>query len=105
MDSDLKGMGRFSEPGLLILASLAAGDKHGYAMLQDIKQIYGLEMGAGTLYAAIARLERRGLIEALGAEERRRPYRLTPAGATALRTQLVSLQRFVATGLERLGAS
>lgn len=58
-------VGRFSEPGLLILASLADGPKHGYAMIVDIRRMTGVKLGPGTLYGAIARLEERGLI-ALG---------------------------------------
>ena len=69
-----------SDPTLLILASLADGDKHGYAILTDVKTFAGVELGAGTLYAAITRLENRGFIKAMPAEDRRRPYRLTPQG-------------------------
>jgi DNA-binding PadR family transcriptional regulator len=102
MERDLRNLGRFSEPALLVLTSLASGPKHGYAMIEDIEHIYGVELGAGTLYAAIARLEQRGLIEALPAQERRRPYQLTSTGATVLRAQLSNLQQFVAIGLHRL---
>lgn len=102
MERDLRGLGRFSEPALLVLTSLASGPKHGYAMIEDIQQIYGVELGAGTLYAAIARLEQRGLIEPLPAQERRRPYQLTSTGAAVLRAQLSNLQQFVAIGLHRL---
>ena len=59
-------------------------------------------MGPGTLYGALARLERRGLIEALEPEDRRRPYRLTALGATTLQAQLESLNGFVRTGMARL---
>lgn len=87
---------------MLILASLAAGPKHGYAMIEDIEQMAGVRLGPGTLYGAIARLEQRGLISPLPTEERRRPYRLTALGATALRQQLAALQAFATTGLQRL---
>ncbi len=102
MPVDLSDLGRFSDPSLLILASLAGGPKHGYAMMEDIEQMSGVRLGPGTLYGALARLEQRGLIEAMPAEERRRPYRLTGLGATALREQLQSLEHFAATGLGRL---
>ena len=59
-------------------------------------------MGPGTLYGALARLERRGLVEALDPVERRRPYRLTGLGATTLEDQLRRLRSFVDTGLARL---
>ncbi len=105
MDSDLSDLGRFSDPSLLILASLAGGPKHGYAMMEDIAAMAGVRLGPGTLYGALARLERRGLIEPLAAEDRRRPYRLTGVGATALREQLKSLETFAATGLRRLATT
>jgi DNA-binding PadR family transcriptional regulator len=47
-------------------------------------------------------LERRGLIEALEPEDRRRPYRLTTLGETTLQAQLMQLNSFVRTGLGRL---
>ena len=66
------------------------------------RAISGSPLGPGTLYGALSRLERRGLIEALEPEERRRPYRLTTLGATTLRTQLEHMQGFTRTALERL---
>jgi DNA-binding PadR family transcriptional regulator len=91
-----------NDPPLLILTSLASGAKHGYALLQDIEQFAGVRLGPGTLYGAIARLERRGLIEAVGAEGRRRPYRLSEAGAEALERQLAELGSVVREGTVRL---
>lgn len=102
METELSELGRFSDPSLLILASLAAGPKHGYAMIEDIEHMAGMRLGPGTLYGALARLEARGLIQALAAEDRRRPYRITALGAAALREQLVTLQSFAETGLRRL---
>ena len=95
-------LGRFTEPAVLVLSSLAEGPKHGYAIIQDVIAMCGVELGPGTLYGALARLERRGLIEALASEGRRRPYRLTAAGATALESQLRALQTVARTGLRRL---
>jgi DNA-binding PadR family transcriptional regulator len=95
-------LGRFSDPSLLILASLADGPKHGYAMMGDIEEMAGVKLGPGTLYGAITRLEQRGLIEPLPSEERRRPYRLTRLGAAFLREQLVTLQGIAEIGLLRL---
>jgi DNA-binding PadR family transcriptional regulator len=94
--------GRFAERSLYILISLSGGPKHGYAMMADIERISGSPMGPGTLYGALARLERRGLVEALEVVDRRRPYRLTAVGATALEDQLRRLRSFVDTGLARL---
>lgn len=102
---ELRGMGRFAEPGVAILVSLASGAKHGYAMIEDITKFSGVQVGAGTLYSAIARLEARGLIAPVPSDDRRRPYRLTEAGQVILREQLAQLQSFVATGQARLVAS
>jgi DNA-binding PadR family transcriptional regulator len=102
---NLADFGRFSDPALLILASLADGPKHGYGMMSDIETMTGVRLGAGTLYGALARLESSGLIAALPADDRRRPYQLTAKGAGALREQLNLLQKLATTGLKRLATS
>jgi DNA-binding PadR family transcriptional regulator len=102
MTEHLPDLGHFSDPSLLIMASLAAGSKHGYAMMEDIEAFAHVRLGPGTLYGALARLEQRGWIEPLPTQDRRRPYRLTVAGAAALREQLVSLDQVVRLGLGRL---
>ena len=84
------------------MASLAGGSKHGYAITRDVEELAGVRLGPGTLYGALARLEERGLIEPLPGEDRRRPYRLTGAGATSLQEQLTALERVARTGLQRL---
>lgn len=105
MERKLPDFGRFAEPSLLILTSLSAGPKHGYAMMQDIEQGTGRPMGAGTLYAALVRLEEQGLIEPLAPVDRRRPYRLTAVGATTLAEDLRGLSAFAELGLRQLGES
>jgi DNA-binding PadR family transcriptional regulator len=95
-------LGRFAEPSLYILLSLSDGPKHGYAIMTDVERVSGTPLGPGTLYAALARLEDRGLIEALPQEDRRRPYRLTARGAATLETQLEQMQGFTRTALQRL---
>jgi DNA-binding PadR family transcriptional regulator len=92
------------DPSLLVMASLASGPKHGYALTKDIEEFSGSSLGPGTLYACVARLEERGLIEPVAAEGRRRPYRLTAAGRAELRGRLVDAQHVVRVGLDRLGA-
>jgi len=98
----LAGLGRFSEPALHILISLADGPKHGYAMTRDIEAVTGQKPGPGTLYGAIARLETRGWIAPLPAEDRRRPYRLTSSGQRVLRHRLESLRAVARIGRARL---
>jgi DNA-binding PadR family transcriptional regulator len=102
---DLEEFGRFSEPALLILVSLANGAKHGYAITEDIATFADVRFGPGSLYGAIARLESRGLIEALEAQDRRNPYRLTALGAKALRARLASMQAVTRIGQRRLASA
>lgn len=101
---DLDEFGRFSEPALLILISLAEKPRHGYAMTEDIAAFADVRFGPGTLYGAITRLEARGLIERLAAEDRRNPYRLTASGEKALRARLASIQAVTRIGQRRLAS-
>ncbi|MBX5437125.1 MAG: PadR family transcriptional regulator [Alicyclobacillaceae bacterium] len=93
---------RFSDPPLLILISLSSGPKHGYAMMQDILEFSGTQLEPGTLYGALARLERLGLIAPLASEDRRRPYRITASGEAWLRDRLQVLERISETSRRRL---
>jgi DNA-binding PadR family transcriptional regulator len=93
-----------SDPGLLLMISLAGGAKHGHAMLLDIERFAGTRLGPGTLYGAITRLEGEGKIEPLPVEGRRRPYQLTPIGRSSLEERLETLRRAVDTGVARVSA-
>jgi DNA-binding PadR family transcriptional regulator len=95
------GLGRFADPSLLILTSLADGPKHGYAVMTDVAAFSGVRMEPGTLYGALSRLERRGWVRPLATEERRRPYQITAAGEAVLAEQLTSMQQIVRVGLQR----
>jgi DNA-binding PadR family transcriptional regulator len=97
--------GRYAEPSVLILTSLAGGPKHGYALIQDIRDFAGVELGPGTLYGALGRLETQRLIRPLEAQERRRPYALTANGSAALEEHLIVLARIAQTGQRRLATS
>ena len=97
-------LGHYSDPPLLVLASLASGPKHGHAMIEDIAGLCGSRLGPGTLYGAIARLEGQGLIKPLPPEDRRQPYRITAEGVSILRAKLGTLHQFTKAGLKRLEA-
>jgi DNA-binding PadR family transcriptional regulator len=98
------GLGGLSEPALLVLAALAPGSKHGYAILRDVEVHAGQHLGPGTLYGVIARLEAQGFIEPLALEERgRRPYRITGAGRRALAEGLDELTRYQSALMELAG--
>jgi DNA-binding PadR family transcriptional regulator len=93
---------RWADPPLLVLASLADEPKHGYAITQDVAKTMGVRLTAGTLYAVISRLEAQGLIEPLDSVDRRRPYRITMAGAEALARQSSRMSRVAALAQARL---
>ena len=103
MHSKFDDLGRFADPSMLILTSLADGAKHGYAIMTDITAFSGVEMEPGTLYGALSRLERRGWIRPLDSAERRKPYEITAEGQTVLTEQLASMQQIVRVGFQRTG--
>jgi len=86
---------------LLILKTLSWGPAHGYAVARWIEQLTGeeLQVGEGSLYPALHRLEERGWIESewrLSEHNRRAKfYRLTTAGRQQLRAEAASWGRFV----------
>ena len=92
----------WSDPSLLILGSLVAGPKHGYAIVQDTEREVGVVLGPGRLYAALSRLEERGYVRALAGDERRRPYEITAAGSQVLYERLQAMRRFAIRGLAHL---
>ena len=100
--TDTLDLGRFSEPALLILVSLADGPKHGYAMTADIEELTGLRPGPGTLYGAITRLEERALIERIDSDDRRNTFRLTGLGVKMLRVRLAAIEAVARAGRRRL---
>jgi DNA-binding PadR family transcriptional regulator len=84
-----------------ILLALADGDRHGYAIMKDVRtpQGGGVSMGPGTLYGTLDRLMRDRLVEESGLsdDERRRYYRLTADGRTALAVELERLDAAVSS--------
>jgi DNA-binding PadR family transcriptional regulator len=91
-----------SDPALLVLASLAEGEKHGYAMMEDVQRFAGIRLGPGTLYGAITRLEEKGWIRPVASDDRRQPYAITAAGKKHLEEQIGTLDQIVKTAQRRL---
>ena len=89
-----------------ILLALADGDRHGYAILQDVSDRSGEQLRTGTLYTVIKRMLDGGWIDETPAprgesDERRRYYRLTVAGRDVLTTEARRLQGLVSLAQER----
>lgn len=88
---------------LHILLALAGGERHGYAIIQDVevRTDGALRMSAGTLYRSIARMVEQGLISEIAnrrtraEDERRRYYRLTTLGTAVARAEVHRLSLLV----------
>lgn len=97
------GISHLVEPAFLILVALSDESKHGYLIMQDVEAMTGWSMRAGTLYGALARMDRRGWIqEVQTGDYRRRPYALTAAGRLELARHLTLLNVILKTGLKRI---
>ena len=91
------------EAAVWIMVGLAGEAKHGYAIMKDIEALGGFSMRPGTLYAALARMERAGLVQEIQNDGyRRRPFKLTGAGRIRLAADLQMLATLASTGLRRL---
>lgn len=87
---------------LHVLLALSAGPLHGYAIMQRVEEDSGVEMGPGTVYGSLQRLDDAGLVREVEAGgERRRTYGLTDEGRAALGAEAVRLQRLAALTRER----
>jgi PadR family transcriptional regulator, regulatory protein PadR len=85
----------------MLLAALEAGPRHGYAIMEALRADSGgqFDLPTGTVYPALRRLERAGLISGTWAEaagRRRRVYQLTAAGRSALEAERTTWQQFSA---------
>ena len=96
-----------SEPVFYILLVLTGGDRHGYAIMQEVQTLTEgrVRLGPGTLYGAIKRMLIQDLIQEVGDSddegERRRYYRLTPFGGEVARAEARRLEEMVAVARHR----
>jgi DNA-binding PadR family transcriptional regulator len=90
---------RLAERSVLVLTSLAGGDRHGYGLIKDIESFSGVALSPGTFYGALAKLEGDGFVQRLPGDDRRYPYRLTPAGRAVLAERLAESARIASLGL------
>ncbi|HEX3572216.1 MAG TPA: PadR family transcriptional regulator [Acidobacteriaceae bacterium] len=91
-----------------ILLALAAGEKHGYAIMKEasLPAGGGIKLGPGTLYGTVDRLMRDGLVEETGFtdDDRRRYYRLTELGARVLAAEISRLSAALRSARARVTA-
>lgn len=99
------------DQSLFVLASLASGERHGYAIAQDAEDLSQgrVRLTAGTLYGALNRLTEDGLVaqtrEDVVNGRRRRYYRLTAAGEAALAEETARLSSMAAALSARVPAA
>lgn len=100
---DSSSGGALTEVTFYILLALCE-PRHGYAVMQFVSErTHGrLSLGAGTLYGALGTLEKRGWIEPLGGDARRREYVITPDGLAAAEAELARLRSLAAAAEEIL---
>jgi DNA-binding PadR family transcriptional regulator len=84
-----------------VLFALAGGEKHGYAVMQEARRLSDgrFRIGPATLYTTVQRLLEFGWIEEVDGPEasdsRRRYYRLSDSGKSALRSELARMEAAV----------
>ena len=96
-----------SEPVFLILASLAGGASHGYAVIKDVEQFSDgrVRLSTGTLYGALRRMLESGWIEVFEQEDRSRDkqaYRLTREGRRRVEAELRRMKHLTRVATTRL---
>ncbi len=95
-----KKLETLTEQMYYVLLSLSRGERHGYGVMQFTDQLtHGrVTVGAGTLYALLARFEQEGLIRLTREWEGRKYYALTGEGRRVLEEEYLRLQRLVRDG-------
>ena len=96
-----------------ILLTLSKGPQHGYAIKLDIEERAGGDhvLGSGSLYQAVQRLQRRGLVAVdenappAGDARRGRVYRIEPGGVEALDAELARMRRILRFAGTSVGTS
>jgi PadR family transcriptional regulator PadR len=93
----------------MLLAALEDGPRHGYAIMEALRAGSGgqFDLPTGTIYPALRRLDRAGLVRAMWAEDgvrRRRLYELTPAGRRMLDAERHAWAEFSAAVTTLLGS-
>ncbi len=82
-----------------VLLALDDGESlHGYAIMQAVEVSSGADMGPGTIYGSLQRMEDAGLVKEAAAhgDDRRRVFALQPAGRKALQVEAARLAKLAA---------
>jgi DNA-binding PadR family transcriptional regulator len=111
MNEEIQSFLPLSPANLYILLSLAAEDRHGYGIMQEVaRQSDGqYKLGPGTLYDNLQKLMNQGIVEdaprrSANDDPRRRYYRLTPFGRKVLAADVERLEDLIRAAKGRLRA-
>jgi DNA-binding PadR family transcriptional regulator len=111
MNEEIQGFLPLSPANLYILLSLAAEDRHGYGIMQEVaRQSEGqYKLGPGTLYDNLQKLTNQGIVEdaprkSADDDPRRRYFRLTKFGRSVLAADVERLEELVRAAKGRLRA-
>ena len=104
MSASLEQMGRFARPAQQVLNVLAAGPRVPLEIRREVGARCGIGLGPGTLFGAIARLERLALIEVVASPALPRAYRLTALGAETREAQLSAVARMTRSAVRATNA-
>ncbi len=88
-----------SETAYLILLSLLE-ERHGYGIMQHVAQVTNgrINLGAGTVYGTIGKLEKAELIQMIKEEEKRKYYKISKEGRAVLKQELNRIQELCKVG-------
>jgi len=106
-----RGLKPLGDVDASIMAVLASGDLHGYAILAEVRKLSGgaVRLGTGTMYGALERLQDGGVVVAVAEEvvngRTRRYYRLTASGRATLIAELERRQQLLNAARSRLAAA
>ena len=88
-----------------VLLALSDGAKHGYAVMRQVEEESGLEMGPGTVYGSLGRLVDAGWVEDAGVDEtdarRRSLYRMSAEGRRQLEAEVERMKRLTTLARRR----
>ena len=111
MNADASNFLPLSPAALHILLALAAEDRHGYGIMQEVARQSGgqYKLGPGTLYDNLQKLSNQGIVEdapqpSAGDDPRRKYYRLTRFGRGVLSAEIGRLETMVREAKMRLRA-
>ena len=92
-----------SETAYYILLSLLE-ERHGYGIMQHVTNITTnrINLGAGTVYGTLAKLEKAKMISTTKEEEKRKYYHITPEGKALLQKELLRIRELYQNGMEAM---